>query len=360
MIHPSSPINTPEAAELRRSFFLLSLLLARLTSLGQRRCLAHHQIVARCRQVPLVTVFGQIPMTHLVIAALPLALPNFMFHFRGINGPRFLCFRTRHVHSMVLIRSPGKEPLRVVAVDMVERLHQTPIYCIGEYPLLLTVEQSTSRNSNAYLDLWPIKAMHQYQHVINPRRRIQLEVSLRALATLVYFWVALSAALLGWAWRGDNRGINHSPLSPQNIVVPQMSIHYIAYSIAFQTVTKVEIRAPIGQPVEQPQARESANRLDFTQGFFHGRIAQVIEQANAVRYTKSRAAGTAAFDYRLQNSYTLSTYPSVPSKPAPPYAKKPLRKVLRFSFLYSSLEKRTYFMREAILWSLRRIFYYSI
>lgn len=153
-------------------------------------------------------------------------------------------------------------------------------------PLLLSMKKLICRIKIMHIRCCGFYAVNQAVPVINANMHLHAKVPFIAFLGLVHFRVSLTFLVLGRAGCGDNRGINNGAFSHHQALLSQLGAYgiedHLAQFVTLKQMTEAENGAVIWQPVGQPQSGKAAHGLDLVQRILHRRIAEVVEQLQAV------------------------------------------------------------------------------
>lgn len=150
----------------------------------------------------------------------------------------------------------------------------------------LVMQQSTGNVQIVLVSGGRINAVDEPKSIVHADMHLHAKVPLLALAGLVHLGVASVLAVLGGTRGCDNGGIHDGSLLEHQARISQMAVDCVedrfAKTPTLQEVTKIEDCGLVGNTLGQAKPGKPAHRLDLIQRIFHRRIAQVVEQLQAM------------------------------------------------------------------------------
>lgn len=151
---------------------------------------------------------------------------------------------------------------------------------------LFTVQQSSGDVQIVLVGGGGLDTVDEPQSIVHTDVHLYAKVPLVALAGLMHLGIASVLTVLGRARRVDEGGIDKGAFLEHQTGISQMAVDRIeddlAQPAALQKVTKVEDRGLVGNTLGQTQPGKPAHRFNFIQRVFHRRIAQIVEQLQAM------------------------------------------------------------------------------
>ena len=249
-------------------------------------------------------VLGQAAVAHLRMPELALNDPKRMFDLGADAGLDVfeLVEHSAHgrgfVQSFALARAHRHMPVGLDVLRLFSLAHAL-VARVGEHIALLAMHQRTGLRHVVDVGRCADDRVHQARVGVHPDVRLHAEVPLVALLRLMHLGVALAAAVLGRARRGNERGVHHGAALQEQSLGRERGVdrgqQLQAQLVALQQVAKAQDGALVGQVVlAHVQPGEFAKQRRVVQGFFHRRVRQVeplLQEVNAQhRFDRKRRA----------------------------------------------------------------------